>query len=212
MSCQPRCAIRLAFRASTSIFSCFPALQTGLRSNMRKHRVAWTKDVHKGGFGVNPPLSLIFTKIVLPLQRRLIVFAHVCLLICRFNANTTEWICVQISRNIVNGPKSDIWWESGLSSASRNHLTKFCRPFVHYACLRLCSAIVHFIQNNCLYFICCGWSAQTSPKRWFRKHQCDVKLWRHKQTHTKYKWHHTPLNDPPWKFSACATGLNSVIL
>jgi len=27
------------------------------------------------------------------------------------------------------------WWESGLSSASRNHLTTFCRPFDHYACL-----------------------------------------------------------------------------
>jgi len=23
------------------------------------------------------------------------------------------------------------WWESGLSSVSRNHLTNFCRPFVH---------------------------------------------------------------------------------
>jgi len=42
------------------------------------------------------------------------------------------------------------WWESGLSSASRNHLITFCRPFVHYACLRLCSAIVHFMRNNCL--------------------------------------------------------------
>jgi len=46
----------------------------------------------------------------------------------------------------------------------------FCRPFAHYACLRLCSAIVHFIQNNCRYFVCYGWSAQTSPKRWFGKH------------------------------------------
>jgi len=27
------------------------------------------------------------------------------------------------------------WWESGLSSASRNHLTTFCRPLVHYVCL-----------------------------------------------------------------------------
>ena len=45
------------------------------------------------------------------------------------------------------------WWESGLSSASRNHLTTFCRRFVHYACLRLCSAIVHFNGNNCLYFV-----------------------------------------------------------
>jgi len=32
-------------------------------------------------------------------------------------------------------------WESGLSSASRDHLTTFCRPFVHYASSRLCSAI-----------------------------------------------------------------------
>jgi len=51
------------------------------------------------------------------------------------------------------------WWESGLSPASRNHLTTFCRPFVHYACLRVCSAIVHFIGNNCLYFFCYDWSA-----------------------------------------------------
>jgi len=51
------------------------------------------------------------------------------------------------------------WWEAGLSSASRNHLTTFCRPFVHYACLGLCSTIVHFIRNNCLYFVCNGWSA-----------------------------------------------------
>jgi len=50
--------------------------------------------------------------------------------------------------------------ESSLSPASRNHLTTFCRPFVHYAFLRLCSAIVHFIWNNCRYFVCYGWSAQ----------------------------------------------------
>jgi len=51
-------------------------------------------------------------------------------------------------------------WESGLSCASRNHLTTFCRPFVHYACLRLCSEIVHLIRNICLYFVCYGWSVQ----------------------------------------------------
>jgi len=27
------------------------------------------------------------------------------------------------------------WWESGLSSASWNHLTTFCKPFADYACL-----------------------------------------------------------------------------
>jgi len=50
---------------------------------------------------------------------------------------------MQISRNIVKGQKLIItfWWEPGLSSASRNHLTTFCRPFVDYACSRLCSAI-----------------------------------------------------------------------
>ena len=32
-----------------------------------------------------------------------------------------------------------IWWESGLSSASRNHLTTFCRLFAHYACSRVCN-------------------------------------------------------------------------
>jgi len=58
------------------------------------------------------------------------------------------------------------WWESGLSSASRNHPTIFCRPFVHYASLRLCSAIVHFIRNNCLYFICLGWSTEVLTTYW----------------------------------------------
>ena len=52
------------------------------------------------------------------------------------------------------------WWESGSSSASRNHLTTFCRPFVHCACLRLCSTIVHFIRNYCIYLVFLGWSAQ----------------------------------------------------
>jgi len=44
------------------------------------------------------------------------------------------------------------WWESGLSSASRNHLTTYCRPFVHYACLRLCTVTVHFIRNHLSLF------------------------------------------------------------
>jgi len=28
------------------------------------------------------------------------------------------------------------WRESRLSSASRNYLTTFCKPFVHYECVR----------------------------------------------------------------------------
>jgi len=50
-------------------------------------------------------------------------------------------------------------WESGLSSASRKHLPIFCRSFVHCTWVRLCPAIVQFIQNNCLYFVWYGWSA-----------------------------------------------------
>jgi len=56
---------------------------------------------------------------------------------------------MQISRNMVNWPKSNNWVLVGiwLSSASRNHLATFCKPLVHFACLRLFSAIVHFIQG-----------------------------------------------------------------
>ena len=48
------------------------------------------------------------------------MFSHVfCLLICRLNANTTEWIYMQVSRNIANRPKRNtvisFWWQSGLS-------------------------------------------------------------------------------------------------
>jgi len=45
---------------------------------------------------------------------------------------------------------SRFWWESRLSSASRNNLTTLCRPFIHHAFLWLFSATVHFIQSNCL--------------------------------------------------------------
>jgi len=44
------------------------------------------------------------------------------------------------------------WWESGLSSAFGNHLITFCRPSVHNACLRLCSAVVHFILKQLSLF------------------------------------------------------------
>jgi len=37
------------------------------------------------------------------------------------------------------------WWESGLSSASRNHLTAFCRPAVYYVCLKI------VFRDNSLY-------------------------------------------------------------
>jgi len=71
-----------------------------------------------------------------------------------------------------------LWWRHqraplfSLASGSPNPLpTTFCRPFVHYACLRSCSATVHFIQNHCLYIVCQGrkqgwWVGLTPPLVW----------------------------------------------
>jgi len=106
----------------------------------------------------------------------------VCLLICRLNANTTEY-AFKFQGTLQMGQKVIItfWWESGLSSAYRNHLTTFCRPFAHYTYFRLCSAITSLYSKQLSLFVCGGWPAQTSPKPWFGKHKYDVKLWRHKQ-------------------------------
>jgi len=72
---------------------------------------------------------------------------------------------MQISSNIVNGPKSNnsvFGGNLGYRLRPETISPHFAdlRPFVHYACLRLCSALVHFIRNNCLYCVCYGWSAQ----------------------------------------------------
>ena len=123
------------------------------------------KGMRKGWLGLNPPWGWYFTNTLLPLQRRLIVFAYFLFVnlstYCKYHginlhANFEEH-CKWAKKVIIR-----FWWESGLSSASRNHLTTFCRPFVHYTCLRLCSAMVHFIRNFCLYFVCYGYQR----KRW----------------------------------------------
>ena len=111
------------------------------------------------GWGLNPPLSLIFYKNFITFARRLIVFPYFLLVNlstqCKYHginlhANFKEH-CKWAKKVTIR-----FWWESGLSSASRNHLDTFCRLFVHYACLRSCSAIVHFIRNHCLYIVCQG--------------------------------------------------------
>jgi len=117
----------------------------------------------QGGFGVKTPAwAWYLTKTLLPAHTSLIVFAYFLLVnlspYCKYHGNNLhanfKEQCKWAKKKI------RFWWESGLSSASRNHVTTFCRPFVHYACLRLCSAIAHFIRNNCLYFVFYGWSAQ----------------------------------------------------
>jgi len=112
------------------------------------------------GVGVNPPpLSLIFKNTLLPAQRRLIVFAHFLFVNlstkCKYHGMNLH---AYFKDTLQMGQKEIIrfWWECGLSSASRNHLNTFCRPFVHYARLRLCSVVVHFIRNNCLCFVYYG--------------------------------------------------------
>jgi len=77
--------------------------------NSRLWCSATSKDVRKGWWGgVKPPhLAWYFTKTLSPAQRRLIAFTYFFLLICQLNANTTEWICMQISRNVANGPKTN---------------------------------------------------------------------------------------------------------
>ena len=87
----------------------FGEYQNGLSSIERKRRMELTsrvgksrahassgisKGVRKGlGLGLNPPLSLLFYKTLLPAQRRLLFSHTFCLLICRLN------VLMQIPRN-----------------------------------------------------------------------------------------------------------------
>ena len=91
-----------------------------------------------GGIGVNSPLNLIFYKNFITFARRLIAFAYFLIVnlstYCKYHgtnlhANFKEH-CKWAKEVIIR-----FWWEFGLSSASRNHLTTFYRPIFHYMCL-----------------------------------------------------------------------------
>jgi len=98
--------------------------------------------VHGNSSGGKP----LFKKFITCAKKIIYVFLYFLFVCCQLDENTL--------RNVVNGPKEIIrfWWESGLSSVSRNRLTTFCRPFVNFAFLWLCYQIVCCIRNNCLYF------------------------------------------------------------
>jgi len=56
---------------------------------------------------------------------------------------------MQISRNIVNGPKTNNYVLVGIRAIvyvqkPPHHI---CRPSIHYACLRLRSAVVHLSET-----------------------------------------------------------------
>jgi len=85
-------------------------MQICARLNHRNKKKAESKGVRKGGVGVTlPPWAWFFTKTLLPaLRKGDSLSSHTfCLLICRLSGNTTKWICMQISNNVVNGPKSN---------------------------------------------------------------------------------------------------------
>ena len=125
----------------------------------RMLREIQTQGRTQGGLEVHLPLSFTCNKKFITCAREIncfrILFA--CQFVDLMQIPRNEFACkfqgtLQMDRRVI----IRFWWESGLSSASRNHLTTFCRLFVHYTCLRLCSAIVNFMRNNCLLF-CLLW-------------------------------------------------------
>ena len=56
-----------------------------------------------------------------------------------------------------------------------------------------------FYPKQYLHFVCYGLSAQTSPKRLVWKTGIWRQIMMSQTTHTKYKWHHMPLNETPMK-------------
>jgi len=57
-----------------------------------------------------------------------------------------------------------VWWESGLSSAPRNHLTTSFQTFRPLnACLSLCSAVVHL--SGTIVIFCLLWLSSASADR-----------------------------------------------
>ena len=105
------------------------------------------KDVHKGWFWVKTPLELDILRKLYYLHKGDWLFLHTfCLLICRLNAYTTEWICMQLSRYVVNGPKSHYYvlvgiWVMVCIQKPSHHFFHTFRPlhmFTGSACRRIC--------------------------------------------------------------------------
>jgi len=114
------------------------------------------KGLRKGGLGLNS-LSFLFCKKPLDFAWEIICFRMLfaCCFVDLMEIPRNKFACM-FQGTLWMGQRVIImfWWESGLLSASRNYLTTFCRSFVYYARLRLCSAMVYFIRNSCLYFVC----------------------------------------------------------
>ena len=121
------------------------------------YNIHWGQERTEGGVGVKPPLSFLFCKKLLNFAWEVICFRilFACYFVDLMEIPRNKFAC-KFQGTLWTGQRVIImfWWESGLSSASRNHLTTFCRSFIYYAHLRLCSAMVYSIRNSCLYFVC----------------------------------------------------------
>jgi len=80
------------------------------------------------------------------------------------------------------------WWESGLSSASRKHLTTSCRPFVYHTWIVFRDSSVYPKQLSlfCLLWLVSANFAKTLVWKTWIWHQ----IMTSHLTHTKYKWQH----------------------
>ena len=103
------------------------------------------KGVRKwGGFGVKThPVNLLCCKNVITYAKEFVyVFVHFLLVWCQLNAKTTEWFCMKISRNTINGPKRNnyilmgIWVIACIQEPSHHSLQTFRRLRIFMLVLR----------------------------------------------------------------------------
>ena len=79
---------------------------TATRDGCVRHGVGHKQGRTQGGLGLTPTLKLLCYKNVITYAKAFVyVFAHFLLVWCQLNAKTTEWFCMKISRNTVNGQK-----------------------------------------------------------------------------------------------------------
>ena len=112
----------------------------------------------QGGLGLTlPPLNLLCYKNVITYAKEFVyAFVHFLLVWCQLNAKTTEWFCMKISRNTVNGRKRNnyilvgIWVIACIIQEPSHHFLQTSRRLRIFM---LVLRVVHFIRNNCLYFV-----------------------------------------------------------
>jgi len=115
---------------------------------------------------------------------------------------------MQISRNIANGPKSNNQVLVGTCvivciQKPSHHILQTFRPLRMFKITFRDSSL----YPKQLSIFCLLWLISANVAKTLVWKTCMwLQIMTSQTTHTKYKWHHTPLNEtPPWKFSAYAT-------